>query len=87
MDGCEFKIEHWARPDSPSCDSDDGVSFYKSATFDPAYGPEIRRLGTNATEASIWSGYAQVRDLVVFAANRDRALVEEVVDSARATPK
>src|SRR3954466_6125313 len=41
---CEFAFERWAQPDELGCDANgDGVSFYVSATFDPRYGPGLRR--------------------------------------------
>ena len=55
LDGCEFRFEHWSRHSVPHCDTESGVSFYASATFDPATGPGVRRSRTGA--ATAWSGY------------------------------
>ena len=82
-DDCEFKFEHWAPPKSPDCGLDGGVAFYASATFDPAHGPGVTR--TLGNRGPTWGGYAYVGDLAVYASDDDRALVQQVVSSARLT--
>src|SRR4051812_12743085 len=34
---CEFEFEHWAAPGAASCGMHGGMTFYASATFDPAH--------------------------------------------------
>jgi hypothetical protein len=80
-DDCEFQFERWARPDSPPCDFEEGVAFYRSATFDPAHGPSVRRTTENGTPG--WSGYTYVGDFAVYASYGDRDLVRSVLASAR----
>lgn len=81
MGDCEFQFERWARPDSPPCDFEDGVAFYGSATFDPAHGPGVRRTTENGTPT--WGGYAYAGDFAVYASYGDRAIVRDVLRSAR----
>jgi hypothetical protein len=78
-DDCEFQFEHWAPPDSPKCQYDGGVAFYASATFDPAHGPGVSRMGSGPT----WGGYVYAGEYAVWASDDDRALVTKIVDSAR----
>jgi hypothetical protein len=88
MDGCEFPVERWVPPGSPACEPDAaGVAFYGSATFDPAFGPGVRRAEANGTNASAWAGYVYAGDFAVHASNADRDLVEEVLGSARPVRK
>ena len=84
MDNCEFQFERWTPPDLPACSPDGGVSFYRSATFDPAHGPGIRHEDT-ANGAADWAGYAYAGDFAVYAADDDRVLVQHVLRSARAS--
>jgi hypothetical protein len=83
MENCEFQFERWAPPDLPACSHDGGVSFYASATFDPAHGPGIRHDDT-ANDAD-WAGYVYAGDFAVYAADDDRGLVRHVLRSARAS--
>ena len=84
VDNCEFQFERWTPPDLPACSPDGGVSFYSSATFDPAHGPGIRHEDT-AKGAADWAGYAYAGDFAVYAADDDRVLVQHVLRSARAS--
>jgi hypothetical protein len=58
MDDCEFKFEHWAPLDSGACGRGSGVSFYASATFDPAEGlactDPTRRVPMNRHGVATW---------------------------------
>ena len=81
MSDCEFEFERWARPGSAACEYEDGAAFYVSATFDPAFGPGVRRTTENGTR--IWGGYAYAGDFAVYASDQDRDLVREVLASAR----
>ena len=81
MSDCEFQFERWARPGSASCEYEDGAAFYGSANFDPAFGPGVRRTTENGIR--IWGGYAYAGDFAVYAADPDRDVVREVLDSAR----
>jgi hypothetical protein len=85
MSDCEFQFEQWAPPDSSPCDSEGGVAFYGSATFDPAHGPGVRRTTTNGTDAATWGGYVYAGDFAVYASDTDRDLVQGVLDSVRVT--
>jgi hypothetical protein len=83
--GCEFQFERWVPPNSPACELDAaGVAFYGSATFDPAYGPGVRREELKGTKGgSTWAGYVYAGDFAVYALNAERDLVERVLRSAR----
>jgi hypothetical protein len=83
MKNCEFRFERWTPPDLPACSPDGGVSFYRSATFDPAHGPGIRH--ETASNAADWAGYVYAGDFAVYAADNDRGLVQRVLRSARAS--
>jgi hypothetical protein len=78
---CEFRAERWAPPDSPPCDAEEGVAFYRSATFDPAHGPGVGRASENGEPA--WGGYTYAGDFAVYASDGDRAVVHDVLASAR----
>jgi hypothetical protein len=82
MGGCEFAFEHWGPPGPPACGRDGGVAFYRSATFDPARGPGVRRTGTGSGRGAAWAGYAYAGDLAVYAADDDRRVVQRVLESA-----
>lgn len=79
MSDCEFSFEHWAAPDSPECESDPGVAFYGSATFDPVSGPGVRR--TTANGEPTWGGYVTSGDVAVYTSHPDRAVAEAVLAS------
>lgn len=82
---CEFAFERWAQPDEVGCDArGDGVSFYVSATFDPKYGPGLRR-GDATIDGAAWAGYTDAGDYAVYVSGEDRGLVAEVLQSARST--
>lgn len=83
MESCEFQFERWAPPDLPACSPDGGVSFYASATFDPAHGPGIRHDDA-ANDPADWAGYVYAGDFAVYAADDDRRLVQHVLRSAHA---
>lgn len=78
---CEFRYERWAPLASPPCDFEEAVAVHGSATFCPAHGPGVRRTTDNGT--ATWGGYTYVGDHVVWAASQDRAVVEQVLASAR----
>ena len=82
MARCEFRFERWAPPDLPACSPGEGVSFYSSATFDPAHGPGTRHADA-ANDAADWAGYVYAGDFAVYAADDDRGLVQHVLRSAR----
>ena len=82
VDNCEVQFERWTPPDLPACSPDGGVSFYASATFDPAHGPGIRHA-VAANGAADWSGYVYAGDFAVYAADDDSVLVQHVLRSAR----
>jgi hypothetical protein len=81
MDDCEFDFEHWAPPNSPKCGRGGGVAFYRSATFDPAQGPGVRR--THSSNSPTWGGYVDVGDFAVYVSDAHRDLVQKVLNSAR----
>ncbi|MGX6605032.1 hypothetical protein ACWKSP_23300 [Micromonosporaceae bacterium Da 78-11] len=81
--GCEFTFEHWTQPGAPACDFVSGAVFYRSATFDPAHGPDVRRTTTDG--ATTWAGYTYAGEFAVYVAGADRAVVQGVLDSARVT--
>ena len=84
MGGCEFQYEHWAPPQSDPCASGVGISFYASATFDPAQGPGVRRTGSRGTETSpAWAGYVTVAEVSVYVSADDREVVAAALRSAR----
>jgi hypothetical protein len=76
--GCEFRLEMWAPPGSPRCRLTNGVVFYGAATFDAAHGPGVRQ-----EKGGTWAGYAYAGSYAVYAADADRDLLQEVLDSAR----
>lgn len=79
---CEFAFERWAAPEEVGCDATgEGVSFYVSATFDPAYGPGLRRADASVDAA--WAGYAYAGDYAIYVSGDDRDLLAEVLRSAR----
>ena len=83
-DHCEFRFEHWGPPEPGGCDSDEGVAFYYSATFDPAHGPGLRRAGPLGTSDASWGGWISGSDdYDVYAAAPRRHVVEGVLDSVR----
>ena len=84
MENCEFQFERWTPPDVPACSPDGGVSFYASATFDPAHGPGIRHDDV-ANDTVDWAGYVYAGDFAVYAADDDRGLVQHVLRSASAS--
>jgi len=80
--GCEFSFERWASSDEEDCVADsDGVSFYASATFDPKYGPGLRR-GDPQVDDAPWAGYVYAADYAIYAAGADREVVAGVLASA-----
>ncbi len=82
-DGCEFVFERWAEPEGAGCDTDgDGLSFYVSATFDPAHGPGVRR-GDPSVDGAAWAGYAEAGGYAVYVSGSDRELVATVLASVR----
>ena len=83
MDDCEFKFEHWAPLDSGACGRGSGVSFYASATFDPAHGPGVHRSDTAGADEPSWGGYVGAGDVDVYVADDSRDLVLRVLDSVR----
>jgi hypothetical protein len=83
MSSCEFHFERWARPDSAGCEFEGGLGFYGSSTFDPAFGPGVRRTTENGLRT--WGGYAYVGDFAVYASDDNRDVVKGVLDSARLT--
>jgi hypothetical protein len=82
-DGCEFQFEHWGPPESAGCDSDEGVAFYYSATFDPAHGPGVRHADPQGAQGSSWAGWVGGGEYDVYAAAPERGVVTEVLDSVR----
>ena len=83
MSSCEFQFERWARADSAGCDFEGGLGFYDSSTFDPAFGPGVRRTTENGRRT--WGGYAYVADFAVYASDDNPDVVKGVLDSARLT--
>ncbi len=84
MDDCEFGFEHWGPAGGPACGQGGGVSFYGSATFDPAHGPGVRRAGrADGPDSPTWAGYAYAGDYAVYASDDTRSVVRRVLRSAR----
>ena len=81
VENCEFQFERWTPPGLRPCGPDGGVSFYPSATFDPAHGPGIRYDDT-ATDRGAWAGYVLAGDFAVYVVDDDRDLVHRVLRSA-----
>lgn len=80
-DDCEFEFERWAEPAETGCATEgEGVSFYGSATFDPAYGPGLRR-GDAVLDGAAWAGYTETGDYAVYTSGADRELVADILDS------
>ncbi len=84
MADCEFRFEHWAPADSPGCGSDEGVAFYRSASFDPASGPGVERVEANGV-SHFWAGYVEVGGWAVYASDGDQDVVAMLLNSARVT--
>jgi hypothetical protein len=83
-DDCEFHFEHWGPLESAGCYSDEGVAFYSSATFDPAHGPGVRHADPRGARGSPWGGWTSGGDdYDVHAADPEREVVKEVLDSVR----
>ncbi|GIF37137.1 hypothetical protein [Actinoplanes xinjiangensis] len=76
--GCEFEFVQWQPAGSPPCRLTTGVVFYGAATFDPAHRPGVQK-----GKGDTWVGYVYAGDLAVYAAGPDRALVQDVLDTAR----
>ena len=87
MTDCEFQFEQWAPPDVGPCGLEGGAAFYRSATFDPAHGPGVRRTAKKRAGAALWGGYVYAGDYAVYVSDTDRDLVREVLDSVRAAGK
>ena len=83
LSDCEFQFERWARPGSATCEADEGVAFYGSATFDPSRGPGIRRADHGGSVDGAWAGYVLVGDVAVYVSDADRDVAEHVLASAR----
>ncbi|MGO4256490.1 hypothetical protein [Marmoricola sp. RAF53] len=80
MTGCEFSYERWAPPGTTPCRYDGGVGFFGSATFDPAYGPGVRR--SERTGSPAWGGWTDGNArLVVDAGDEDREVVATILGS------
>ena len=79
--GCEFELEHWSPPGASRCGQGAGVAFLASATFDAATGPGVRLSPRG--DGPTWSGYVDRGRTTVFVADDHRALVEQVLGSAR----
>jgi hypothetical protein len=74
---CELRFPRWAPPGPDRCSPAVGVVFYGSATFDPAYGPGVRRV------SGAWAGYAYAGEFAVYVSGGDRDQVRKVLDSVR----
>ena len=84
QDDCEFHFEHWGPPESAGCDSDEGVAFYYSATFDPAHGPGVRRADPRGALGSPWGGWSSGGDEYdIYATAPQREVVKAVLNSVR----
>jgi hypothetical protein len=80
---CEFAFERWAQRDEVGCDATAaGVSFYVSASFDPRFGPGLRR-SRPPIDGGSWAGYAYAGDYAVYVSGDDRSVLGQVLDSAR----
>lgn len=75
---CEFEFERWGPPGTPACESGASVTFF-DAPFDPTHGPGVRR--NDADELADWAGYTDVDDIVVYASDDDRNVVEDILNS------
>ena len=81
---CEFQFERWGPTESAGCDSEEGVAFYYSATFDPAHGPGVRHTDPRVARGSSWGGWiGGDGEYDVYAAAPEREVVEEVLGSVR----
>lgn len=80
--GCEFEIPRWGDPAVSPCAFRDGVTFYASATFDPAHGPGVVRSLTDGEVT--WSGYHGAGDFVVYVfEHADQRQVRAILASVR----
>lgn len=74
--GCEWQFASFGPPTADPCDPDaEGVSFYGSATFDPADGPGLRR------DKDGWSGYEYTGDYVVYVQVEEEQIGHRILDS------
>ena len=80
--GCQF-TENWTPPNSSACRLDEGVAFYRSASFDPASGAGVRRITEGPSNDTTWAGYVYAGELAVCAVDLHRVVVEDVLNSAR----
>jgi hypothetical protein len=89
---CDLEFERWGPLGSHPCEPDGaGVAFFVSETFDPAHGPGVRNterpgsgsLFVRPAESADWGGYVRAGDFAVYASDDDRAVVDEILGSAR----
>jgi hypothetical protein len=80
---CEFQFERWGSPSTEDCQDDGGVAFYRSATFDPAHGPGVRRAVSK--NEPLWGGYAYAGEFAVYASDGNRSVVAKILGSTGAS--
>lgn len=76
---CDSELEQWGPVGAPTCEPATSVAFY-DFPFDPTHGPGVRR--NDADDPADWAGYIDVNDIVVYASDDDRNVVEEILNSA-----
>ncbi len=80
---CDFEIERWAGIGQEQCDSDAGLTFLDSSTFDAATGPGVHTTPASASlPAGGWTGYVTRGDVVVNVTEADEVVVRRILQSA-----
>ena len=83
---CDPDLERWAAAGQEHCDSDAGMSFLESDTFDAVTGPGVRvAAASDALPAGGWTGYVTRGDVVVNVTEADEVVVRRILQSVSET--
>ena len=77
-DDCSSLLELWGPVGAPTCEHGASVAFY-DFPIDFTHGPGVRR--NDADEPVDWAGYTDANDIVVYASDDDRNVVEDILNS------
>jgi hypothetical protein len=80
---CPTEVERWAGIGQEDCDSEAGLSFLDSDTFDAATGPGVHTTPASASlPAGGWTGYVTRGDVIVNVTEADEVVVRRILQSA-----
>ncbi len=79
---CDGDLERWSAVDLEPCDSDVGLSFLDTDTFDAATGPgvHIAPVADGLPDGG-WTGYVTRGDVIVNVTDADEAVARRVLQS------